>query len=252
MDTKVDEKLKGEVEKFTVDLTESLSYFTNDKVNFHISSLTGRKTLRIRLDQGNDEVGIAVLMSCGYPVLGIRPTFYLTWDSSESYLAVDSSSFEVLPYARKTGAPLFRVEYDRHKTTHPSSHIHVHAHSDEFTHLLGFSRKLDLNNQKKVKAYFKNVPLLSKFHFPTGGHRFRPCLEDVLEILRVEFNLDCDNSRWKPYLKHKRIHWRSIQTAAVVRDSPETALNVLIKEYGMPRPENWVCPSDNIDRLTRN
>lgn len=150
-------------------------------------------------------------------------------------------------------APLFRVEYVRNQRGHlPSSHIHVHAHRDEFTHLLGFAHKLNAAKDKKIHEYLERTPILSGFHFPTGGHRFRPCLEDILEALRYEFNLDVDNKRWKSRLTEARTTWREIQTASVVRDSPEVALRILTEEFGMPAPEAWQPPATNLEKLTRS
>jgi hypothetical protein len=36
-----------------------------------------------------------------------------------------------------------------------------------------------------------SVPAMRELHFPVGGPRFRPCLEDVLEMLVVELGVDC-------------------------------------------------------------
>ena len=120
-----------------------------------------------------------------------------TWDSQGKHLAVEKSSIRVMPYGSDTEAPLFRVEYVKEQDSYrPSSHIHVHAHRDEFTHLMGFASKFDVERTKKVRNYFRRGTRLSELHFPTGGHRFRPCLEDVFEMLRVEFKLDVDNSKW--------------------------------------------------------
>lgn len=90
------------------------------------------------------------------------------------------------------------------------------------------------------------------FHFPTGGSRFRPSIEDVLEVTRVEFDLEVDNNIWKPRLKEAREKWRRIQTASVVRDCPDEALRVLIDDFNMPMPVGWTCPEPDIAKLLRN
>jgi len=117
---------------------------------------------------------------------------------------------------------------------------------------MSFASKLDAENDEKVAEYLHKAKRLSSFHFPTGGHRFRPSLEDVLEVLRVEFDLDVDNSSWAPHLRNTREKWRRVQTAAAVRDCPEEALKVLVNELGMPLPTGWACPETDIQKLVRS
>lgn len=69
---------------------------------------------------------------------------------------------------------------------------------------MGFSEKLNTKKNKKVREFLKKAPAISSFHFTNGGHRFRPILEDVLESLRLEFNLDVDNALWQEHLKTVR------------------------------------------------
>ena len=117
---------------------------------------------------------------------------------------------------------------------------------------MGLHRKLNPCNDKKVKNFISTYPALSRFHFPTGGHRFRPCLEDVLEALRQEFKLKVsDKEEWEARLAEARLKWRKIQTAAAVRDCPEAALRVLVDELGMPSPVGCECPPDNESKVVR-
>jgi len=246
-----DQELHSLVSKFIVDLDETVNAFTGKKLEFN-ATVADNRSISIRLKQEEKKASIIPLYWQGHKVLGLRPVFKCTWDSTDSFLAVESSTFSVHAQAKANEEPLFRVEYDRKKNSCPSSHFHVHAHRDEVTHLLGLSRKLNAENAKKVKKYTSDFPKLSKIHFPTGGHRFRPCLEDVLESLRLEFNLDTDNSRWKKHLDKARLEWRKIQAAAVVRDSPEVAFDVLVNNFGMPIPENWTCPPDDVSKIIRD
>ncbi|KAA8728634.1 hypothetical protein [Corynebacterium phocae] len=241
-------KLVGE---FTNKLSDSLEAFTGKQYYFDPLSTRDKIVVRLRLSD-DGKPGAVLLHSQGKRILGLQLEYWCRWDSTNSYLAVEKSSFSVFPYGKVEGTPLFRVDYDRRNTKQPSSHIHIHGHRDEFTHLLGFTTKVSPDNSSKVKKYFDTIPLISNFHFPTGGHRFRPCLEDVLETLRIEFNLDVDNNRWSTQLKKARLRWREIQTAAVVRDCPQAAFQVLTEELGMPVPEGWECPQNNQDKILRN
>lgn len=243
------------VARFDQDLTASLTAFAGYCPPFEYTRVpfSNGETLSIRFAQGDGEPAILSLKSRGKTVIGVKPEFRCSWDSSGSFLAVEQSSFAVYPFAKVGTDPLLRLEYVRNQAARlPSSHLHVHAHRDEFTHLLGFAAKLDAQREGQVTRYFSRPSLLSDFHFPTGGHRFRPCLEDLLEVLRVEFELDVDNNAWQPQLASAREKWRRIQTAAVVRDCPEEALRVLVEDFGMPRPTGWECPPTNLRKFTRS
>lgn len=250
-----DRSLESAVEEFDLELSTSLSVFAGSCPPFEYSWLdTGRNvSVSIRFQQHSERPGILPLLSKGKAVIGIKPEYRCTWDSTKRFLAVQSSSFAVHPYAKPGLDPLFRVEYLRGSNgKYPTSHFHVHAHRDEFTHLLGFAAKLDTRKSAQVNNYLRRGSLLSDFHFPTGGPRFRPCLEDVLEALRVEFDLDVDNSLWQPQLRVAREKWRRIQTAAVVRDCPDEAVRVLIDDFGLPVPEGWSTPACDVEKMTKS
>lgn len=54
------------------------------------------------------------------------------------------------------------------------------------------------------------------------GIAFRPCLEDVLQMLILEFGLDTKPD-WLAAVEKGRARWRDIQLRAAVRDAPESA-----------------------------
>lgn len=62
--------------------------------------------------------------------------------------------------------------------------------------------------------------------FPVGGDRFRPCIEDVLEMLVVEFNITRKQT-WKRAINDGRRRWHELQLSAAIRDNPERALLTL-------------------------
>lgn len=246
------DKLEPLVRAFHKEIEQSLSFFSSTRPSFVFTDLDRNISVRLE-EEENGRPGIVPLTSSGYVVLGIKPEFKCTWDDSLSFPAIDQSSFAIYPYANTQRAPLFRVEYDRDRgRKNPSAHFHVHAHRDEFTHLMGFSKKLHTEKEKKVREFLKKVPAISSFHFTNGGHRFRPILEDVLESLRVEFNLDVDKALWQEHLKTVRLTWHSIQTAAVVRDNPAAAVKVLQEEYGLKVPAERECPPERIDKINRS
>lgn len=66
----------------------------------------------------------------------------------------------------------------------------------------------------------------SQLHLPLGGPRFRPALEDVLEMLVVEFAID-RSAEWRSSLREGRSLWRDTQLRAAVADNPEAAVEAL-------------------------
>lgn len=63
---------------------------------------------------------------------------------------------------------------------------------------------------------------LAKLHFPVGGRRFRPTLEDVIGFLIVEGLADA-RPGWLEALDEHRKEFHRIQLRAAVRRDPETA-----------------------------
>lgn len=184
----------------------------------------------------------------GKPLLQLKATFRCGMDRDGDYLAIEKSGFEVLPHSGRQ--PIFRYEYVRDNRDAPVSHAHLHAHRDAFTYLMakaGVSTK-----RAKRRATTDGIPQIQDLHFPLGGHRFRPCLEDVLETLIEEFGVDQEPGTMDA-LRAGREAWRRTQTKSVVRDDPASAIDVLRNlgyevEWASDEPE----PPVRRDRLRQH
>jgi len=195
-----------------------------------------------------DTAGITLTID-GVPAMQLQASYRYIWDHQGTYLAVRDSYIKVRSCGQKE--PLFHVEYLHDPASGvPAAHLQVHAHRDEFTfHLLqgGQGRR----PARRAKALTGNggIPRLCDLHFPLGGHRFRPCVEDILEMLVEEFGID----RQADYLEHLtegRARWRRDQTATSARDCPEEAVRALEElGYTMVEPEGG-RPAERTDRLT--
>lgn len=104
------------------------------------------------------------------------------------------------------------------------AHIHVHAHRDAFTASMVRTGKSTRRSSRRAND--AGVPALSELHFPVGGHRFRPSLEDILVMLIEEFGIDHSDDFHKVLQEGGR-EWRKKQTKAAVRDNPQSAIEVL-------------------------
>jgi hypothetical protein len=63
---------------------------------------------------------------------------------------------------------------------------------------------------------------LDRLHFPVGGRRFRPILEDVIEFLMAE-RLAKAREGWAEVLSRERDQYYRIQLQAAIRRDPESA-----------------------------
>lgn len=124
--------------------------------------------------------------------------------------------------------PLFRYEYLRSPHNVPAAHLQIHAHRDALTYVLTYVMTKTERTSKRPGRTGKreSIPTLEDLHFPLGGHRFRPALEDVLEMLIDEFDIDHDPNARKA-LADGRMEWRLTQTKAAVRDAPGAAVAAL-------------------------
>lgn len=156
-------------------------------------------------------------------------TMSVNFDSSGGYLKVMRSGFTLFTIADKV--PLVRYEFDDNMHTAPIAHWQFHAERGAFSHLLGFA----LAAGKNVQPHS-----LSSLHFPVGGGRMRPGIDDILEFLVKECAFDFVGG-WKGAIVESRARYRTIQARTIARDMQIEVADVL-REVG------WtVTPPENVD-----
>lgn len=163
----------------------------------------------------------------------VQATWTCTSDGAGRWLKVERSSFGVYFCSRPTH-PLFRYDFDaKYSARLPKAHIHFHVdHPDmnpsqpmkdteeSLTHLGGGSRRARSRRAK----HGLNV---SDLHFPVGGTRFRPALEDVLLMMVEEYGVEpweVTPQQAVTELRRTILAWRKSQVKAVVRDMPSLAI----------------------------
>lgn len=147
----------------------------------------------------------------------LKVGFTLGSDQEDQHLTVLNSTFGLwlLPnVARQKKRPVFRVEYDRGATTKPAAHVHVHAESVELGWILG--------------RYGHSLSQLQEIHFPVGGKRFRPTVEDLLLFLDREglFRNWADDN-WRDVVQRSLAEWDRRQARATARRFPEDSASQL-------------------------
>ena len=71
------------------------------------------------------------------------------------------------------------------------------------------------------------APDLHALHFPVGGKRFRPTLEDFLLFLDRERLYTDFKPNWKPAVLGSLQAWKELQAGSTVKKYPETAVGAL-------------------------
>ena len=158
-------------------------------------------------------------------VSAARPRCFLhvmhTLIQAYGVLITDQSSFG-LYLDQDLGGCVFHYDYTRYPgNPYPAAHVQVDATSTAFDELC--SR---LNRDAE----------LARLHFPVGGRRFRPCLEDVVEMLIVE-GLAVGRDGWEQAIEEHRTWFRRIQLKAAVRDDPEAVREELERLEELQRQE---------------
>ena len=94
-----------------------------------------------------------------------------------------------------------------------AAHVHLHANSPELAWIYGSSGQ--------------PAPDLHALHFPVGGKRFRPTLEDFLLFLDREGIFANWKPGWRTEVIESLAEWDRSQARATVRRYPEEAITQL-------------------------
>jgi hypothetical protein len=231
---------------FAASLTRRTRAVIGDHVDPFVAKAIASGLVTVRQEP---RVGVELCVR-GEPTIRLVAQYFCEWDHRSAYLAVAKSDFRISAVSAPS-EPLFRVEYERGASgPAPVAHIQVHAHRDEWEDaLMGCGTASNRGRRRAdLAARGEAVPRLSQVHFSLGGHRFRPCLEDILEMLLDEFGVDRQPNALA-HLADGRQEWRTTQVAAAVRDAPEVAARVLDElGYSVARPEDGPA-HDRVDRL---
>jgi hypothetical protein len=148
----------------------------------------------------------------GRPYGWLDVSYRLSLDAERSYLTVVSSYFGI--YASEDpNSMLCHVDYERNKSHgYPEAHAQV---GGECAALAGWR----LTDGTAGRA-------LHDLHFPVGGRRYRPALEDVIEFLIVE-KLAAPRANWEKVLNASRDEFRSRQLRAAIRRDMPTAIQAV-------------------------
>jgi hypothetical protein len=237
--------LAEQAEDFANDLTATVRAVVGPECPaFYSVALKQAEAFRVRQEPAD---GI-ILCDKNGPILRLSVDYKCVLDGHGKWMAISESLIHVFvePDGRE---PLFRYEFDRNNTGKvPSAHIQFHGKHPE---LEAAMRECgESTDRAKARKRGRRAVYLHDLHFPVGGPRFRPALEDVLEMLIEEFGVKPVGSvaAARRALADGREDWRRKQVATVVRDAPSkaaAALRDLDYEVTPPKPPK----TDKRDKL---
>lgn len=144
----------------------------------------------------------------------LEVSYRLGLDRTENYLKVEKSQFVIKAVRGKKRPAVIRFEYEHNKRNAPSSHIHVHSDTAGLGIILHTNGKTDASLSQQ------------DLHYPTGGHRFRVCLEDVIQFVIVELGF-VPKEGWEKVVEEGREAYRQKQAEAVIRQNHQQAAATL-------------------------
>lgn len=162
------------------------------------------------------------------PALFLGVTYKVAMDAKGAHLQVVTSTISLrvdVTGGQRVPRPLVRVEYDRAQVRpgRTAAHVHLHANSPELAWVFGSGGQA--------------APDLHALHFPVGGRRFRPTLEEFLLFLDRESLFNDWKDGWKPKLIQSLEAWERLQARATARQFPEEAAGALeALGYGVTVP----------------
>lgn len=190
------------------DESRTFAFWLNDLLNGTVTDGVrlewwyGKHDARVQ----TGESSIPLALGRRAPRVHMSLAYRLILDTSGRFLTVKSSYLGLFRDANRA-EPLLHYDFERDKPDgYPEAHIQVHASSGPWSKLTALS--------------------LPKLHLPVGGRRFRPTLEDLIELLIVEELVDA-RPGWKELVEQGRSHFQRIQLAAAVRSDRSTATDAL-------------------------
>lgn len=185
---------------------------------------TGEGRMGWRLDQAQ---GIPRLIPLPSPQGGDSCYLYLLYRlvlNDMGYLVVTRSAVSIYLEESPDSPCFFRYEFRRDGSApYPDPHLHIE----------GASEALRLLNEKTGQKKG-----LGQLHFPLGGKRYRPSLEDFLEFMICE-GFVAGKEGWQDAMEIYRSDFYNYQLAAATKDDPATAIQALEElGYKVKRPKS--------------
>lgn len=191
---------------------------------------------QLPLYHGKGEVKSAEeIPSDSISIYGLAVRYSVGADRKKQFLKVLSSKFEL----RVHTAPGIRFEFESTYNRKPAAHVHFSGIGGLLSPALMRNYASQTGRKKKEFRHGE----ISKLHFPVGGHRFRPSLEDFLYFVIEECGFLALEG-WETRLRKTREVWLDTQLRAAVRDHPEVAAESLTAMGYVVKPPDGCHPPE--------
>lgn len=258
----------AQAEEFARTITETACIFSGDQFQPFIADIldTGSPGQpNSALIEVSNQGGF-MIFSNHAPRFRIDAHWSCSYDGRGQWMRINSSRFHVFSLPEKK-QPIFRYEYDNQQrnTALPTAHIHFHGQHPDMNHdgtfdwtetthgHYGRGSARAKRMQKEIQKG-KKTPTLSQLHFPVGGTRFRPILEDILLMLIEEYGAEPQVGTSTDAISHleaRVLDWRLTQVQAVVRDMPSIASATLQDMGYQISPPKSGTPPDKPEKLAQ-
>ncbi len=223
------DELAAKAAEFARELGETLAATLPHAPSVDVQAVEGKNTFIVQPASPNGSAARVPLFVNRERLAELSIVLYLELDRTGAFLKnlrTDCAAYSVLDRQ-----PLFRMDYRSDMQSAPVAHWQFHAERGALTHLLSMAQA---HRPKSVTS----PHVLSRLHFPVGGERFRPCIEDLIQFVIEECGVDFVPG-WEGAVEAGRERWRRIQLRTVVRDLQHEAAEIL-------RREGWtvVAPAD--------
>lgn len=151
---------------------------------------------------------VALCIDQKKPSSWLEAQFRCDLDDRGRFLMFLSSYFGI--YAPDGVAQLCHYDYERNKEGYPAAHVQIDGHCPTLGALPGR----------------RTADELGKLHFPVGGRRYRPTIEDMIEFVIFE-GFAGGRTGWEQVIAEHRQTFHQNQLRAAVRRHPEIAQEVL-------------------------
>lgn len=160
-------------------------------------------------DNLTQPTGFPVRVDNKKPRIWMNLSYQVHLDDEGRYLTVHKSYCGIFS-DEELETCLCHFDYEREKDKYTSAHVQVHGQSPA---LEALNR---VGDEKRP---------LEKLHFPVGGRRFRPSLEDIIEFLVAERLAD-GREGWEQVVEEGRDKFQRNQLRAAIRRN-----TAIVKEF---------------------
>jgi hypothetical protein len=210
--------LRGYADAFAGELSDLLNNTVTDGIR--ITAVTDRNARQARVGFGcsPSDLGDFRMIPLAIrkaPKLYLGMLFKIAPDEAGRYPMVRSSVMFLSPDDNPGGRLLLHYDYERDKDDYPEAQLQVCATSPAW--------------EEAISRYGPVGKPLERLHLPVGGRRFRPTLEDLIELLVGE-NLAEHRDGWRAWVERGRDSFAERQLRAAVRRHPDIAISILREE----------------------